>query len=225
MCGPSGVGKGTLINRLQQEFPDKFGFSVSHTTRLPRKGEVDGVHYNFTNIPAMQAEIAAGRFLEHANVHGKIYGTSFAAVEKVASEGKICILDIDVQGAELVKKSHLDAVYVFISPPSMEELEKRLRGRGTEKEEAIQTRLTNAKGELAKRDIKGFFSKVIINDNLDNAYAELKAVIAVEIDGVPSPYSLSGLSKSVSQLVDNTSASTYGLMFAVLALVAVKLND
>jgi len=177
MCGPSGVGKGTLINRLMADFPGKFGFSVSHTTRAPRPGETDGVHYNFVEKAAMEADIAEGKFLEHAHVHENIYGTSLAAVEAVATKGQVCVLDIDGQGAEIVKKSTLDALFVFIAPPSMEELEKRLRGRGTEKEESIQKRLANAAGEMAKTEVDGFFHAVIVNDDLEKAYGELKTVV------------------------------------------------
>ena len=177
MCGPSGVGKGTLINRLMADFPGRFGFSVSHTTRAPRPGEEDGVHYNFVEKADMEADIAAGKFLEYAHVHENIYGTSLAAVEAVAEKGRVCVLDIDVQGAEIVKKSSLDAVFVFVSPPSMEELEARLRGRGTDKEESIQKRLANAAGEMAKTKVEGFFHAVIVNDDLDRAYGELKTAI------------------------------------------------
>eukprot|EP00985_Skeletonema_marinoi_P004143 scaffold1811_cov137-Skeletonema_marinoi.AAC.14 len=176
ICGPSGVGKGTLIELLQKHFPDgKFGvstyyytsfalminlflgvalkilthdFSISHTTRKPREGEQDGVHYNFTTVDAIKKEIEAGKFVEYAEVHGNYYGTSVAAVQTVQEQGKICLLDIDIQGAQNVKKSDLDALYIFISPPSMEELEKRLRGRGTEKEDAILRRLGNAQTEM-----------------------------------------------------------------------------
>jgi hypothetical protein len=97
IAGPSGVGKGTLIGKLLQAFPGAFGFSVSHTTRAPRPGEVDGKDYHFTTLPLMEAAIARGEFLEHAKVHGNYYGTSFAAVKDVAGAGKICLLDIDIQ--------------------------------------------------------------------------------------------------------------------------------
>jgi guanylate kinase len=119
----------TVIGRLLKDFPDKFGFSVSHTTRQPRVGEQDGVHYHFSVVDQIQKEIEEGKFIEHANVHGNYYGTSKAAVERVLQAGKACILDIDVQGADQVKKSSLHAKYLFIAPPSMDELEKRLRGR------------------------------------------------------------------------------------------------
>jgi guanylate kinase len=167
---------------LQREFPDKFGFSVSHTTRAPRPGEVNGTHYNFVDKATMERDIADGKFLEHAHVHQNIYGTSFAAVRKVSKSGKICLLDIDVQGAELVKKSDLKAAYVFIAPPSMEELERRLRGRGTETEDAVLKRLENARTEMAKKDVDGFFDAVIVNDDVDKAYEALKAVIAAHVD-------------------------------------------
>ena len=182
VVGPSGVGKGTLIAMLQREFPDKFGFSVSHTTRAPRPGEVNGTHYNFVDKATMERDIAEGKFLEHAHVHQNIYGTSFAAVRKVSKSGKICLLDIDVQGAELVKKSDLKAAYVFIAPPSMKELERRLRGRGTETEDAVLKRLENARTEMAKKDVDGFFDAVIVNDDVDKAYDALKAVIAARVD-------------------------------------------
>jgi guanylate kinase len=157
IAGPSGVGKGTLINMLKQEFPESFGFSVSHTTRQPRAGEQNDVHYHFVTVETMQADIKAGKFLEHANVHGNFYGTSIAAVERVKKTGQICILDIDVQGCRQCRKVQLPGAYVFVSPPSFEELEKRLRGRGTEDEEKITKRLANAKGEIDARNEPGLF--------------------------------------------------------------------
>ena len=172
--GPSGVGKGTLIELLTKRFPDnQFGFSVSHTTRSPRDGEVDGVHYNFTDVDTIKQEIEEGKFVEYANVHGNYYGTSVAAVERVRSEGKICILDIDVQGVRNVKKSTLDAIYLFIAPPSMEVLEQRLRGRGTETEEAVLKRLKNAQDELDYGLGDGNFDRVFTNDDLDSTFAAL----------------------------------------------------
>ena len=97
VCGPSGAGKSTLINLLRKEFPDDFGFSVSHTTREPRAGEQDGVDYHFSNKPTMEVAISEGKFLESANVHGNLYGTSFEAIDSVAKQHRVCILDIDVQ--------------------------------------------------------------------------------------------------------------------------------
>lgn len=176
ICGPSGVGKGTLIELLQKAFPpSKFGFSVSHTTRKPREGEENGVHYNFSTVDEMKVEIDEGKFVEYANVHGNYYGTSVKSVESVQNQNLICLLDIDIQGAQNVKKSTLDAYYLFISPPSMEELEKRLRGRGTEKEEAIQKRLGNAQGEMDYGTEGGGknFDAVLVNNDLDETLKEM----------------------------------------------------
>jgi len=177
VCGPSGVGKGTLLNRLMAEYPDEFGFSVSHTTRAPRAGEQDGVHYNFCDKAKMEAMIANGEFIEYARVHNNIYGTSIAAVRAVSGAGKTCLLDIDVQGADSVKKTNLNARFLFVSPPSFADLETRLRGRGTEDEEKIQLRLKNAHGEMAYLEKPNFFDSVIVNDNLEHAYAKLKETL------------------------------------------------
>lgn len=181
ICGPSGVGKGTLIGKLMKDFPEKFGFSVSHTTRNPRVKEIDGVHYHFASRSVMAQEIKDGKFLESAEVHGNLYGTSWAAVEAVADAGKICILDIDVQGAQLVRKSALKATYIFIKPPAPEEeeLERRLRGRGTETEEQIQKRLRGAKQELERAKDTTLFDHILVNANLDQAYEDLKALLGL----------------------------------------------
>ena len=151
ITGPSGVGKSTLIKKLMAEFPDDFGFSVSHTTRDPRPGEQDGVDYHFVSRERMQSDIDAGLFVEHAEVHGNLYGTSIAAVQEVTKKGRVCLLDIDVQGAESVRKSSLSKTcsFVFFAPPTAAVLEQRLRGRGTETEERIQKRLTGSLRELS----------------------------------------------------------------------------
>lgn len=173
-CGPSGVGKGTLIEMLMKRFPnEQFGFSVSHTTRKPREGEVDGKHYNFTTVDAMKKEIDDGKFVEYAEVHGNYYGTSISAVEKVQEKGQICVLDIDIQGVMKVKESSLKPRYLFIAPPSMDELEKRLRGRGTETEEAIKKRLGNASKELQYGQQSGNFDRVFVNANLNETFEEM----------------------------------------------------
>ena len=181
LCGPSGVGKSTLIKRLQADFPGAFGFSVSHTTRNPRAGEVDGKDYNFVAGPearaAMEADIAAGKFLESANVHGNLYGTSFAAIEAVAAKGQTCILDIDVQGVASCRKAGFNVgKYVFVAPPDLAVLEARLRGRGTEKEEDIAKRVGNAGKEMqAATGVS--WDAWIVNDDLDKAYVQLKALV------------------------------------------------
>ncbi|KAJ7539925.1 hypothetical protein O6H91_11G115300 [Diphasiastrum complanatum] len=207
ICGPSGVGKGTLINKLMEEFPNTFGFSVSHTTRKPREKELDGVHYHFTNRPAMEVEVKEGKFLESADVHGNLYGTSIAAVEAVAEAGKRCILDIDVQGALSVRRSSMDALFIFVAPPSFEELEKRLRGRGTETEEQIQKRLRNAKAEIEQSKSPMLFDHILVNDNIDTAYEQLKKLL-----GLSFPTNQNGVPKSSSgtKIVASFGASSEG---------------
>eukprot|EP00658_Telonema_sp_P-2_P040555 TRINITY_DN289_c0_g1_i4.p1 TRINITY_DN289_c0_g1~~TRINITY_DN289_c0_g1_i4.p1 ORF type:complete len:249 (+),score=65.33 TRINITY_DN289_c0_g1_i4:146-892(+) len=171
VTGPSGVGKGTLIGRLLKEAPNRVGFSVSHTTRGPRPGEEDGVHYHFVAKDEMLKMIEAGEFLEYAHVHTNIYGTSKQSVRDVQKQNKICIMDIDVQGAKSIKEiAHdLPSRFVFLAPPSIEELEQRLRGRGTETEEKIQVRIGNARSEMESTKIEGFWDKVLVNNDLDKA--------------------------------------------------------
>ncbi len=184
ITGPSGVGKGTLIRRLLGEYPTRFGFSCSHTTRGPRPGEEEGVDYKFTTRALMAAAIEAGLFLEHATVHGNLYGTSFEAVQKVQDAGKICVLDIDVQGVISVKEAasrgkiyDLRPLYVFIAPPSLEILESRLRGRETETEEDVRQRTNNARKEVEYGATEGNFDKIVTNDDLETAYQDLKHYI------------------------------------------------
>ncbi|PIN19980.1 Guanylate kinase [Handroanthus impetiginosus] len=179
ISGPSGVGKGTLISKLMEDFPSMFGFSVSHTTRAPRNNEQNGVHYHFTERSVMEKDIENGKFLEFAAVHGNLYGTSIEAVEEVTDRGKRCILDIDVQGARSVRASSLEAIFIFICPPSFEELEKRLRSRGTETEEQIQKRLQNAKAELEQGKSPRLFDHILVNNDLQTCYEDLKKLLGL----------------------------------------------
>ena len=181
LCGPSGVGKSTLIKRLNADFPGAFGFSVSHTTRGPRPGEVDGRDYHFADTPekraAMEADIAAGRFLESANVHGNLYGTSKAAIESVAAQGRTCILDIDVQGVANCRKAGFPVgKYIFVAPPAVDELQRRLKLRGTETDEVIAKRVAAATHEI-QAAVTTSWDAWIVNDDLDAAYAQLKAIV------------------------------------------------
>ncbi|DAA73704.1 TPA_exp: Uncharacterized protein A8136_4138 [Trichophyton benhamiae CBS 112371] len=174
ISGPSGVGKGTLCQRLVSSYPDTFAFTVSHTTRGPRPGEVEGVAYYFTKDDAFSALVSQDGFVEHATFNGHRYGTSKQTISGLAEKGLIAVLDIDIQGVKQLKAaSSIDARYVFIVPPSLECLEARLRGRGTEAEEDIQHRLSKAITELTYADIPGFFDKIIVNDDLNSAYDEL----------------------------------------------------
>ena len=175
ICGPSGVGKGTLIQKLLKEFPDNFGFSVSHTTRAPRAGEENGVHYHFTDREIMQKQIDQGEFLEVCEVHNNMYGTSKSSLGAVRASGKVGIIEVDVQGAQKLKKQqgNLNFYYMFITAPSMEELEKRIVGRGSDTPEKVQIRLETAKNELAFVDAnESFFDKVLKNDNLEATYVK-----------------------------------------------------
>ncbi|MES1907717.1 MAG: hypothetical protein MHM6MM_000779 [Cercozoa sp. M6MM] len=175
VCGPSGVGKGTLIARLKRDVPNAFGVAVSHTTRAPRPGEENGVQYHFVQREEFERGIAQNKFIEYADVHGNLYGTSYASVESQLEQGRTCFLEIDVQGAEQLKSSTLDPVFLFIRAPSLEILEHRLRGRNTESEESIGVRMETARAEmqfLEQHD--GFFDFVIINDDLEQSYTAFR---------------------------------------------------
>ncbi|XP_003707430.2 guanylate kinase isoform X2 [Megachile rotundata] len=177
LCGPSGSGKSTLIKKLFEDFPETFGFSVSHTTRAPRPGEEDGKHYHFTTKEKMQKQIEQGEFLETATYSGNLYGTSKRAVEQVQKDGKVCILDIEMQGVKQVKQSSLDPLYVFIKPPSIEVLEERLKGRNTETDDSLRRRLSIARTEMEYGEKPGNFDVVIENDDISKAYDKLKEFV------------------------------------------------
>lgn len=179
ISGPSGSGKSTLLKKLLAEYPDKFGFSVSNTTRSPRKGETNGVDYHFITVEEFQKMIEDGKFIEWAQFSGNYYGTSFKAVEEVDKQGRICILDIDMQGVKLVKKSTISATYLFLSPPSVETLRERLTGRGTETEESISKRIAAASAEMDYA-ATGAHDRIIVNDELEKAYQEFKQFILEE---------------------------------------------
>lgn len=145
ISGPSGVGKGTLFNLLRERHPDTFTLSVSHTTRQPRVGESHGVHYYYVSHDDFEKLIAEDGFIEHAKFGGNRYGTSKQTVRDQTAKGQVVVLDIEMEGVKQLKKSDIEARYVFIAPPSEEELERRLKGRGTESEADVEKRLNQAK--------------------------------------------------------------------------------
>ena len=173
MTGPSGVGKSTLVGRVQEQIPE-VRFSVSCTTRPPRVGEVDGQDYFFSTPEQFAERLGRGEFLEHATVHGNSYGTLRDHVLNEVERGGVVLLDIDVQGADQVRASGTPASYLFILPPSFEVLEARLRGRATDSEEVISRRLGVARSEIAEA---GRFDFRIINDDLDRAAGEFVGLV------------------------------------------------
>ncbi|XP_072858893.1 guanylate kinase isoform X1 [Pogona vitticeps] len=181
LSGPSGAGKSTLLKKLLKDYENVFGFSVSHTTRQPRPGEVNGKDYHFVTREEMQKEIDAGGFIEHAQFSGNLYGTSKAAIQAVQAQNQICILDIDMQGVKNIKKTDLNPIYISIQAPSIEVLEKRLRERQTETEESLQKRLNAASIDMELSKEPGLFDLIIINDDLEKAYNQLKNTLAEEI--------------------------------------------
>uniref|UniRef100_T1JCB9 guanylate kinase n=1 Tax=Strigamia maritima TaxID=126957 RepID=T1JCB9_STRMM len=178
LCGPSGSGKSTLLKRLMDEFGSHLGFN---TTRKPRPGELHQKDYYFVERNDMEAAVARGEFLETAEFSGNLYGTSKQAVEDVMRMGRICILDIDVQGVKNIKKTDINPRYVFIKPPSEQTLEDRLRARKTETEESLQRRLSAAKQELDYGEAPGNFDIVIVNDAVEKAYEQLRNFILEDI--------------------------------------------
>lgn len=176
--GPSGVGKGTLKAKLFEEFAGKIAYSVSATTRGPREGEVDGKDYFFITRQEFESRVQNNEFLEHAVFAGNCYGTPRAYVEKLLNSGMNVVLEIDVQGALQVMQSMPECVSIFILPPSFEELERRLRGRGTETEEKICQRLETAKRELPYAPKYAY--QIVNGGDIDAAYAQLRAVFLKE---------------------------------------------
>jgi len=175
VSSPSGGGKTTLIRRLLAKPPgEPLHFSVSHTTRTMRQGEENGREYHFVSVAEFQRMVQRDEFLEHNEVHDNIYGTSRGEVLPRLAAGEDVILDIDVQGARDVRRAYPEAVTIFIVPASLPELERRLRSRGLDGEEAIQKRLINAAKEIQQAPD---FQYVIVNDDLDRATLELESIV------------------------------------------------
>ncbi|MDR0816740.1 MAG: guanylate kinase [Desulfovibrio sp.] len=172
VSAPSGAGKTTLISRLISEFPH-FAFSVSCTTREPRRGETNGKDYIFLSRDEFERRRSENYFAEWAEVYGNLYGTPLAPVRQLLRKGQDVIFDIDVQGAAQLKLSLPTAVFVFILPPDMENLERRLRGRGQDDETTIALRLATARKEMSEAR---WYDALVVNDDLDHAYDALRTV-------------------------------------------------
>jgi guanylate kinase len=173
VCGPSGVGKHTILHRVMAEDPN-LEYSVSATTRPPRTGEVKGKDYYFLDRVEFLRRVEAGDFVEWAQVHDHLYGTLDAEIGRRLAAGRDVALDIDVQGMRNFKRLPYNTVTVFVMPPSLEVLEERLRARGTDSEEDIALRLRNAREEM---DARQAFDYIIVNDTVDGAVADMKAIL------------------------------------------------
>lgn len=176
ISGPSGTGKGTIIEQLMKA-DDNLVFSVSATTRAPRPGEVDGVHYHFMTVERYRELVAQNAFVEHAEVHGNLYGTLKSEVNERLARGEDVVLDIDVQGALNVIGSGIECVSIFILPPSLKVLRERLTGRGTETPEQVERRLHNAIEEITHKDK---YQYKVINDDLDAAVRTVQTIIEAQ---------------------------------------------
>ena len=176
ISGPSGVGKTSIIQDLRDELPE-LRYSISHTTRKPRQGEQDGVNYHFTERTEFEDLIKENAFVEWAKVYTNLYGTSFKGLQEQINQGLDVLLDIDVQGAANLKKHFKESCLIFILPPSLEILAKRLRDRGTDDEETIRTRQENILKELKAAPIYDFF---VVNNELDAAVQDTSAIIQAD---------------------------------------------
>jgi guanylate kinase len=176
ISGPSGAGKGTLVERLVKLRPE-CTFSISSTTRPRRSGEEDGVAYEFVAREEFERRRSAGMFLEWAEVHGQLYGTPVRFVDEGVKAGRVVVLDVDVQGGASVRRARPDAVSVFIYPPSLDALRQRLLGRNTDPPDVVERRLKNAPGELAQyRE----YDYLVVNDDLEHAVSRLVSILDSE---------------------------------------------
>ena len=176
VSGASGTGKGTVCNALMESLPE-LAYSISATTRAPRKGEQDGVNYYFLAREEFEKMIEEGGFLEWAEVYGNYYGTPLKKIQERLAEGQDILLEIDTQGALKVMEKCPEGVFIFLLPPSLEELERRIRGRGTETEESIARRLGAAKEEIG---VGRKYKYVVVNDRVEKAVEQIQAILVAE---------------------------------------------
>ena len=176
ISGASGTGKGTVCKKLLAE-SEKIFYSISATTRKPRAGETDGVEYFFVTVDEFKNWISEDKFLEYAEVYGNFYGTPIHKIEERLNRGEDVLLEIDIQGALNVMKKRPDGVYIFLLPPSLEELKNRINNRGTESPESLARRLESAKNEIATGKK---YQYAVVNDKIENAVEKIKAILAAE---------------------------------------------
>eukprot|EP00049_Salpingoeca_infusionum_P002349 m.55853 g.55853 ORF g.55853 m.55853 type:complete len:256 (-) comp11527_c0_seq1:255-1022(-) len=186
VTGPTGAGKSTLLKRLFAEFPSKFAFTVSHTTRNPREGEVTGREYHFTTKESMQTMVDAGEFIEWTQFSGNMYGTSKMAINDIMSRDQVCVLDVDLNGVKSMKAiEEYKPLFIFVTPPSTEVLKQRLIERGTETEETMAARLASVEESFAFA--KTFdFDLTVVNDKVDDAYKQLKDFLVQALPSISS---------------------------------------
>ncbi|HEU4940097.1 MAG TPA: guanylate kinase [Candidatus Eisenbacteria bacterium] len=177
ISGPSGAGKSSFVKALLGRYPRDLVYSVSATTRSRRAHEAEGRDYFFLGREEFQRRVDAGEFVEHAEVHGELYGTLKSQTEAVLRSGRNVLLDIDVQGGRSVRRIYPDGVYIFVLPPSLADLEERLRARGTDSEERIKLRLENARREI---EIAREYDYAVVNDDLEDATRKVLAIIEAE---------------------------------------------
>lgn len=177
LSAPSGAGKTTLAHKLLASMPGA-RWSVSYTTRAPRGEEKNGIDYHFIDARSFQEQIDQGAFVEWAEVHGHFYGSAQKVVDDAYRDGGVAVFDIDVQGGAAIKQKHPDAVLVFILPPSMEELERRLRDRKTDSDETIRKRLLAARAEM-QRGVQSY-DYLVINDDIESAWRQLESIVIAE---------------------------------------------
>ncbi|KAL7939069.1 guanylate kinase [Trichoderma chlorosporum] len=178
ISGPSGVGKGTLIQMLNDAHPGVFTKTVSHTTRQPREGETEGSTYFYVSEPAFESLISENAFVEYTYFSGNYYGTSKRTITDQMAKGLVVVLEIDIQGVKQMRETAIiDARYVFIKPPSFDDLETRLRKRSTETEASIKKRLGQAKHELEQAETLGLYDMILVNENLAVSYDKLETFV------------------------------------------------
>jgi guanylate kinase len=180
LSGPSGSGKSSIVRSLKSD--PRVVFSISATTRKPRAGEVDGVDYHFLSKDEFREHIERGAFIEHAEVHGNLYGTLREPMDAAVRAGRVYLVEIDVQGAMQLKELGVDAEYVFVAPPSMDALRKRLESRGTDAPDVIERRLKKAHDEMEERHR---YTHLVVNSDLDAAVAEVRRLVG--LDGSDGP--------------------------------------